>query len=522
VNEAPRYVTVRDYLRVLRERPWLILAIAALFTAAAYVYSSRQDERYEAEAAIEFQSQSTQASQFGQQLDSGGQTPEQRAAAAAATLVRPAVLEEAKDVLGFKGPAGALGGSVTARPEARTNLVIISGHARTGEAAAQITNAFAKAAVTVTRDEARKEFARLADAQRDVLRALKNEKDAGFARVLAQQAIARLDELSQVARPAILRREATAPRDAASPHVVRTTLLGLLVGLTIGLVAAFFRDALDGRARSVRDLTAGLRARVLGNVPEEVLGRGLTPGKRRWTGRRTRTLSAIDLEPFRIVRTNLEFLGEEGPIKTILITSAMPAEGKSTVATALATACATAGKRTLLVEGDLRRPTLASRLGVERSPGLTDYLTGDATPDQVLQTVALPPATEGVRAADSPPPGPIVAIVAGSPSRQPSELLRSDRCRAFFSEVSAAYDIVIVDGCPLLPVVDSVDLATLSDAVVLCLRGSKTKRAQVESAMEMLEHLPDRPLGVIVTGQRVGDQDAPYGYYAYAAASGSS
>lgn len=523
VNEAPRYVTVRDYVRVARERRLLIVAMVVLFTAAAYVYADRQEPRYEAEATLEFQSQNTQTSLFGQTVDVGGQTPETRAAAAAATLVRPAVLDRAAEALDLKGSSDVLSRQVTARPEARTNLVIVTGSGPDADAAAKIANAIARATVSVAQDEARREYASAANAQRNVLKQLRKQPGSGFTRALTLQSIARLDELSQVARPAVVRREATVPRGPSSPNVVRTTLLGLLVGLTLGLVAAFFRDSLDGRFRTSRDLTADLDLPVLGHVPESILGAGLVEHKGGFLRRRGSALSQTDLEPFRILRRNIEFLNGDGDTATlVLVTSATPDEGKSTTATALAVACAMAGKRTLIVEGDLRRPTVAERLGIRSGPGLSDYLTGRATPEEVLQTIAVPEAADGARAADAPDPGPIVAIVAGAPVSQPAELLRSERCRAFFEEVKQAYDVVIVDSCPLLSVVDTLELAPLADTVVLCVRGSRTTRAQVEAAKETLSHLPERSMGVVVTGLRVGDEESHYGYYAYGRTAGSA
>lgn len=521
MNETSRYVTFQDYLRVARERRVLIVAVVLLFTVGAYLFSSQQTPVYEAQAAIEFQSPSAQSSLVGQSIG-GEQLPEVRAALAASTLVRPAVLERARRTLGSAAPSARLADVVSARPEARTNLVIVKAEGPTGSAAADRANAVARAAVGETRDDARREFARAARAQRNLLRRLERRSrfEAGtgigsdYVIVFTEQAIARLDELARIASPAVLRSEATVPRSPAGPYTLRTTLLGLLVGLTLGLVAAFLRDSLDGRLRSVGEISDDLNLQVLGHVRETVLGSGLITGRRGRWGRRGPALSEVDLEQFRILMTNAEFLETAGPPKVLLVTSAIPGEGKSTVATALAAACAMAGKRTLIVEGDLRRPTLAGRLGVAASPGLTDYLRGQATPSEVLQTIALPASATGARAADAPELGPVVAIVAGTRVSQPAELLRSDRCRSFFEQVKETYDVVIVDTCPLLSVVDALELVPLTDALILCLRGSKTTRAEIAAALEVLSHLPARPMGVVVTGMRAGQEEARYAYAA--------
>jgi receptor protein-tyrosine kinase len=301
------------------------------------------------------------------------------------------------------------------------------------------------------------------------------------------------------------------PAGPIRPKPVQTTLLGLLMGITFGLVAAFVRDSLDRRFKTSREITEELHLPLLGYVPEEVLGQALSSpnGKR--------TLSDQELEGFRILRTNIEFLDVDKPPKMILVTSALPEEGKSTVSSALAAAYTSAGKKTILVECDLRRPTLAKRLGVKEAPGLSDYLVGQATPPEVIQTISLGGDTTNGSAAV---PGtsakvPLVAITSGTSSPQPAELLRSQRCKDFFAQIREVYDVVIVDTCPLLSVVDTLELLPLADAVVVCVRASQTTRDQARAAKAAIAHFPERPTGVVVTGIRARDEAGYSGYYSY-------
>jgi capsular exopolysaccharide synthesis family protein len=510
MNEGPRYVSFRDYLRVARERRVLVVLVTLLFVGCAVAYSIRQDPVYSAEAALEFQSANVESSLIGETSDAGGETPEQRAAANANTITRPEVLERAKKILGGPGGAGALAGVIAARPEARTQLVIVEGLGSTGKAAARVANAAAQAAVEVTREETRDRYEKAADAQRRVLKELPRKRAANFQRIQLQQDIARLDQLARISDPASVRREAGVPSKPIKPKPVRTTLLGLIIGLTLGLVAAFVRDSLDRRFKSSREITEEMHLPLLGHVPEEVLGRALANG-----AKDRKALSDADLEGFRILRTNIEFLDVDEPPKVVLVTSALPEEGKSTISSGLATAYAAAGKKTLVVECDLRRPTLAGRLGLRTGPGLTDYLAGRATPPEVLQTIALPSQSSNGGGPDDSHPVPLVAIVAGSPAPQPAELLRSKKARAFFDQVREAYDVVIVDSCPLLSVVDTLELLPITDAVVVCVRASKTTRDQARAAKAALAHFPERPTGVVVTGIRARDEAGAYGYYSY-------
>jgi capsular exopolysaccharide synthesis family protein len=502
-------VTFRDYLRVARERRVLIVLLTLLFATSAYVFAANQTPVYTAEVSIQFESTNTQTSLFGATVDPGGETPEQRAAANAATLTRPAILDKARQLLGKQAPKEDLSTLVDAQPEARTQLVIVRATGSSGRQAARVANAVARATVLVTRKEARQHFAEAATAQRRVLKALPTGPGSDFFRLQQLDAAARFEELARVASPATIRRSALVPRTATSPHIVRTTILGALIGLTLGLVAAFVRDSLDRRFRTAREIAEDLKVPLLGSVPEGLLGG--VPLKRKGTKR----LSGRDLETFRIIRNNIEFLGEDPPPKVIVVTSALPEEGKSTVSTALATAFAIAGKRTLLVECDLRRPTLARRLGIHPGPGLTDYLGGDTAPADVLQIVDV---SEGSDNGSTPQGAAFAAIVAGPPAAHAVEVLRSKRCFDFFEQVREVYDAIIIDTSPLLSVADTLELLPVADAIVLCVRGSKTTREKLQSAKSTLEHFTDQPSAIVVTGLRSPEEATYYGYYARDAA----
>jgi capsular exopolysaccharide synthesis family protein len=229
-----------------------------------------------------------------------------------------------------------------------------------------------------------------------------------------------------------------------------------------------------------------------------------------------------DVESFRILRSNIGFLDVDRPIKSILVTSPLPEEGKSTVAASLATANAAAGKRTLLVECDLRRPCLSDRLAVNRSPGLSDYLAGQASPADIVQVVTLTETGSNAYAknGDDPPTaeaeaGRLVVIVAGSQSIRPAELLGSQRFRSFLEEVGAAYDTVVIDTPPLLSVSDTLEIVPLADSVLLCIRADQTTRDQARAVQDALARLPERTTGIVVTGLKPG-REHDYGYYSYA------
>jgi Mrp family chromosome partitioning ATPase len=307
---------------------------------------------------------------------------------------------------------------------------------------------------------------------------------------------------------------------------VRDALLAGALGLVIGLLIVYVRDAFDRRLRTAQDIAQELALPMLGHVRHDALGQ--SP---RFNG--SRAVSEIDWELFSIMRRNLDFLDEREPARVVAVTSPLPEEGKSTVAAFLAFVSAAAGKRTLLIEGDLRRPVFAERLAVNRTPGLSDFLAGQVRLDQVLQVVkfADPVTVNGasstVHTADDRGSDPavsdelpglheheLVCIAAGTSTRHPVELLRSDRLPTMLAEVGKAYELVVVDTPPMLSVVDTLELLPEVDAVIVCARMDKTTRQQAKAGRAALARLPRRPTGLVVTGTRPAN-DAEYGYYAY-------
>ena len=270
----------------------------------------------------------------------------------------------------------------------------------------------------------------------------------------------------------------------------------MVLGLLLGVAFAFLRDVLDRRLRSFRDIESSFHFPILGYVRNEAMGRVAYAANGSH-----RSDQQLDIEAFRIVRRNLEFLANGAAPRSILVTSGLPEEGKTTVAGSLAFAMAAAGKTTLLVDCDLRRPMLSSRLDLEQSPGISDYLLGRATPEEILRTVEFSDvASRNGAAADDKQTGKpavlrFVFVPAGSSMAGATESLGSPQFKEFIEEVSQVYDVVIFDSSPLLPVADTLEILPQVDAVILCAREFKTTRAQASAAKAALSRLPERRPG---------------------------
>jgi succinoglycan biosynthesis transport protein ExoP len=508
VNDTPRYASLRDYLRVLRSRRLLILGVMVAFAAAAFLVSSLQKKEYTAQTSLSFQDISTDPLLNQQSIPTI--SPDQLAAINADLIKRPSVANQVKDRLNTNLTAADLQDSVSTEVSTRTNFVVIQAIRDAPDFAARLANAYGAVVLKQDTQELSTRVNDTIDRLKDQLKDTKGGTASQdlLEQQLLQQQIARLETIRDLAQPVQVAKPATVPSSPSSPKVAQNTILGAILGLAFGLLAAFMRDSLDRRLRNTDEVQAELKLPVIGRIPDDALGHpGFANG-------------AVDdadvhLEAFRMLRTNLEFLQAGSPIKTVMVTSGLPEEGKSTVAMALAGAAAVAGKRTLLVECDLRRPCFADRLGVEAQPGLTDYLVGQAEPADILQVVKLsPPIRMGGNgkgtAKDAEEYANMVCITAGSTSPLPAEMLGSDRFASFLAEVSKAYDMVVLDTSPILSVVDALELAPQVEGLLVCVRLSKTTKEEARAAGEALAHLPGRPTGVVVTG--VQADDAYYGY----------
>lgn len=499
--------TLRDYVATIKQQRWIVLVVTLIFAGVAFGLSTRQDRTYRAQARLVVHDLSQSYALTGAS-NVAAVPPAQLASQEASLAIGHAVVKAAAAQLHERNE-GALSSSLSSRVDLGTNAIVLEAEGATGGQAADRVNAIAQQAVARSaRSQERDIGAAITSLQNQVknARASLKRKEAGsdIRLATALQRLAQLQTVRDVAQPLEILRTASPPKLPISPRPVRDTLLGALLGLVLGLLAAFGRNALDRRVRSSSEITEALGLPLIGRVPDAALGSAglLTAPKR---------TKEEHVEALAVVRANLAFLDAEHPPRSVIVTSALAGEGKTTVSCGLAAAAAAAGRRVLLIEGDLRRPAIAERLGIERGPGLGDYLAGHATPQEILQTVALPAAAgeeEGSRPT-------VVCITAGVHRERPAELLQSARCRQLLEQVREVYDLVVVDSTPLLSVADAIEVMPHVDGTVVCVRAGRTTRDQVRAARTALERVPARPSGVVVTGLTKGDEER-YEYYSYA------
>lgn len=286
---------------------------------------------------------------------------------------------------------------------------------------------------------------------------------------------------------------ASAELTPVNPRPSRNLALGFVLGLLLGFGVALLRDVLDKSVKSQRDLETVTDRTILGGIAFD-------------TDASTHPL-IVQVDPrsqraeaFRSLRTNLQFIDVANPPKSIVVTSSLPGEGKSTTTANLALSLAETGLKVVVIEGDLRRPRLLDYLGFEGSVGLTDVLVGRVDVEDVLQ----PFGRTGLR-----------LLGAGPIPPNPSELLGSANMEQLVADLSERYDYVLIDAPPLLPVTDAAVLSTIVDGALVVVGAGVAQREHVRRALESLEAVNGSVLGLILNRVKIKDLGSGYGTYEY-------
>ncbi|MEE6259730.1 polysaccharide biosynthesis tyrosine autokinase [Plantactinospora sonchi] len=280
--------------------------------------------------------------------------------------------------------------------------------------------------------------------------------------------------------------------EPVSPRPMRNLVLAGLLGLVLGAGLAVLRGLTDTTVRDGEALQEATSAPLLGSIPYDGQARTspLIVGAAAQTAR---------AEAMRKLRTNLRFVDAQEPARVIAVTSAVQAEGKSTLACNLAITLAEAGWQVLLVDADLRRPRVAGYLGMPSGAGLTDVLIGEVAVEDVLQPW-------GDKS--------LLVLPGGSVPPNPSELLGSKAMADLLLSLRELTDIVIIDTPPLLAFTDGVVVAVQADGALLVSRGGKTPRAQSAAAARALHSVSARVLGCVLNMSRENKIDVEQ-YRAY-------
>ncbi|MFQ6484502.1 polysaccharide biosynthesis tyrosine autokinase [Brachybacterium epidermidis] len=445
-------VELQNYLSILRDR-WIPALIAALLVLGAVVgFTLLQTPTYQAKNRMFVQ---TQAGGSVTELNSGVTFARQQITSYADLATTPLVLEPVIEELGLDSSPQGLASQISTSVPPETLILEITASSEDPGQAAEIANA-------------------TAESLRQTVSELETDGDTSSV------------ELTVIA-PAIT------PSSPASPSLPRNLAVGLVLALMAGVATAIIRDLLDNRVRRPEDIEKTFERPVIAKIPSSRDTKHLPL----IAARHPQSLQA---EAYRDLRTNLQFMGLAEGQRGVLITSSLPGEGKSSSAINLAHVIAQSGARVLLIDADLRRPSIHQYLSLEGNAGLTTVLIGEAELDELVQ----PLETEGLD-----------VLTSGPIPPNPSEMVGSEKMEQLLATAMAQYDFVVVDAPPLLAVTDAVVLSHHVGGALVVARSEAVKKQQLAQALQKLESAGGRTLGVILNRVPTGNRGA-YSYtYTY-------
>jgi capsular exopolysaccharide synthesis family protein len=511
-QENEQTLNLEQALSILRRRLPLIALCFILGAGLAFAFSKHQPKEYTATAALVFNDNQLSQQVAGLQATGSGDPQMQQS-----TNVQLVELG------GDASTARLIGGGVTPKDITNslsvsavgaTNVVDVAATWSTPRIAADIANTYSEQFVKERQNANSRYFSSTLELVDRQLAALSPQQRVGPAGLALQDRAQSLRILAEMQSGNVaLARGASIPSTPSSPKVTRDTLVGAVLGLLLGLGLAFLLERLDRRIKEPDDLERIFKLPLLGVVPESS---AYPQHASQADGERSAALPPGEIEVFRMLRARLRYFNIDRELRLVLVTSAASGDGKTTVVQNLAEAAASMGSRVLIIESDLRRPSLAARLALLRAPGLAEVLISASTIEEAIQRTSVLPASNGSTASKSG----VSVLTAGAPPPNPAELIESHAMEHVLEWAAENYDLVLLDTPPLSVVPDVIPLLRRIDGVVIVSRLGKNTRDGAARMREELGSLGAPMLGVVANGFNARDTPGySYDYY-YAPAAG--
>jgi capsular exopolysaccharide synthesis family protein len=491
-------------LRVLRRRAPLIAMCVLLTAGAAFFLSKAQHKQYTATAQVLFRNAQLDQQAAGLQVvNQSNPQPETDTNLRLATL--PRVAAETAAALGHGLRQNEISNAISVTQESDTDLARVEATWTSPTVAARIANAYAQNVIENQQRADANYYSNALEAVNLQFKALTRAQQNGVEGADLEDRANSLQILSQLQSGDVqMEQAAAAPTAPSSPRVMRNTLLGALVGLLIGLGAAFVLQRVDRRLREPSDLEDVYGVPLLGVVPE-------SPALRQGQdlAQHANALPPNEAEIFGLLRAHIRYFNVDRDLRVVVIVSAAPGDGKSTVARYLAMATAMVGSRVLFLEADLRRPMASKYFWIQREPGISEVLVGQESLESAVQRVEVASRKETTVGLD-------VLVAGGVLPPNPSQVIESQAMASLISEARDTYDLVVIDTPPLVLLPDAFPLLRQADGVLIVSRLGENRRDVATRLRETLASVEAPVIGVIANGYKRPRGSSAYGYgYSY-------
>jgi receptor protein-tyrosine kinase len=515
----------RHYLAVLWRRKYIILGTVIVIPLLVVGLSLLQHKQYEATARILVEPASSSVSVvLGLNVDTG--PPDDRQVETLASFVTtPEIAKLAAAQLSPAPPLADLLGHVQATADTAANVISVTATEPTPELSQSVANAFATSFVQWRRQQQQSALGgAISTVQQQIATAALADRAALVQR---QRQLVLLKALTT--GDVAVGEAAQAPGSPSKPRPRRNGVLAFAAAIVLGVGLAFVRQALDVKIHSVQELESLTDLPILGEIPE------FSKEERD----KSRLITLEDSrgqisESYRFLRANIEFVDFNRDVKSILITSPLPTQGKSTTIANLAVSLLRADKKVAIVEGDLRRPTLHRLFDVSNSRGVSSVVAGVVKLDQAISrltfrnkartvtTASTAAAEQAAKEASAPAPEKaapselgLSLLTSGPLPPNPGEMVTSQQLSDLLTELTYTHDYVLVDAPPLLAVGDAATLASKVDGVIIVVRLDQTTRDMLDRIEEFVQRIPARSLGLVVTGVPRRSGQRAYRYQSY-------
>ena len=501
---------------MLRLRGWIVVLIAALVAGAGVGLSRMQEVRYEAESKVLI-SRTNLSSVLTDTQDSRSQESDfRRVVDTQAVLARvPRVARRTLDRAGHpdRSEAEFLEQS-SAEADPDSDLLTLRVDDEQRAVATRLAGDYAREFVRYREEQTVNRLLAVKAALDLELKDLPSDSDQA---TVVRRQLRRIRNLVALGDSSVNVVQTPTTAQKTQPKPVRNGILGALLGLLLGLGLALLLHRRDTRLRRSADIEQRLGLALLGRLP--------APPRELARDDRVATLldpTGEDAESFRVLRTNLAFADLEREARSIIVTSAVQSEGKSTTAANLAVAIARGGRRVILCDCDFRRPYLERFFDLDREPGATDVVLGRATLDDALVEVDVGAASAGgVPGFHGPSSngnqgggGRLELLPTGTLPPNVGEFVTSTALGDLLSVLGSRCDVLLIDAPPLLQVGDALALTQRVDALVLVARLRHVRCQMIDEVKRLLDRAPITVLGVVVTDARA-EPGYGYGYYPY-------